>query len=945
MEAIEKRLPRSRLTAALLAVLIAPAAGGAFAQDSAAAQPAPANDQATDVEGVTVVGSRIKRAQIEGPAPVTVISREDIDKQGFQTVSDMLSSLTQNTTNSFTGDLAVNGFTPNAQVVNLRNLGPGYTLVLVNGRRISDYPQPYNSDRSSVNVGAIPSSIIERVEVLSGGASAIYGSDAVAGVVNIVTRTNFEGNLLRGTVGTTSGGGGDSLDLEYSGGRVGDNWSLTYALQYNYDEPIFASQRDFMDDLRDGPRGNQVGPSLSLVAIDLLNRGRAAYYPGQEVCDRFGFTPYLSATRGQICGSYDSVASQSISNKRENMSAYAYGTYDFSNGLQAWASTTLYDSKAESSSGTEFWGTAGDPFLPASFYFDSGLGTFVQLQRVLTPKEVGGNTAVTTKYDEKAYDFSTGLRGTFADRFDWDLTGTYGRYEYKSDSPRLLAKSVHDYFLGDLEGIDDYGYAYYTLNLDRWHTPLTPAQYRAMSTRVINKGHTTSGQASFTVSGDLFDMPAGPVGFAGTLEFGRQTLQLNSDPRTDPNRTPDETTPYNLVSSGDIKGERDRYAIGAEFRVPLLSNLNAQIAGRYDKYDDITEVDGAFTYGLGLEYRPIERLLLRANYSTSFRAPDMPLVFAQGVASFAGVLDYYGCRAGGETVTDCNASGHPMQYQSQNQTVGNPGLKEEEGKSLTAGFVLDLIEGMSMSIDYYKIQLDDQATALSLDYILQNEANCRLGTYANGTPFPNAPTSAFCQDITSRVTRQQAPGQANGRVVNIRGGYINAARSINTGIDATWRYRFDTDRWGNFDFNLAYSLSLGEKYKQFEEDDLIDYRDRLDNDNQRSRVRGSVTWEKGDWTTTVFGQRLGSAPNAAEAAGRDSVTGRYYGARLQPYMLYNLAVEKKFGENFEAAFIVNNVLDNTHRKDLSDTGYPFFNPFIGADPFGRAYHLRLSYKF
>ncbi|KRD80077.1 TonB-dependent receptor [Lysobacter sp. Root983] len=944
MEVTEKRLPRSRLTAALLAALIAPAAGGAFAQDAAPAQPQPASDTPTDIDSVTVVGSRIKRAQIEGPAPVTVISRDDIDKQGFQTVSDMLSSLTQNTTNSFTGDLAVNGFTPNAQVVNLRNLGPGYTLVLVNGRRIADYPQPYNSDRSSVNVGAIPSSIIERVEVLAGGASAIYGSDAVAGVVNIVTRTNFDGNLLRGTVGTTGAGGGDSVNLEYSGGRVGDNWSLTYALQYNYNEPIFAAQRDFMDDLRDGPRGNRVGPSLSLVAIDLLNRNRAAYYPGDAVCDRFGFSPYLSATRGQICGSYDSVASQSISNKREATSGYAYGTYDFSNGIQGWASLMLNNSESTSSSGTEFWGTGGDPFLPASFYFDEGLGTYVQLQRVLTPKEVGGNTAVVTKYKEKSYDFATGLRGDFGDRFDWDLSASYGRYDYKSDSPRLLAQSVHDYFLGP-QTIDDYGYAHHTLNLDRWHTPLTPEQYRAMSTRVINKGYTSSAQANFVVSGDLFELPAGPIGFAGTMEFGRQTIDLKSDPRTDPSRTPDASTPYNLVSSGNIKGERDRYAIGAEFRVPLLDTLSAQLAGRYDKYDDITEVDGAFTYGLGLEFRPIERLLLRANYSTSFRAPDMPLVFAQGVASFAGIVDYYGCRAGGDTVTECRANNHPSQYQTLNQTVGNPDLQEEKGKSLTAGFVLDLIEGMSMSVDYYKITLDDQATRLSLDYILQNEANCRIGTLPDGSPIPQGQSSAFCQDILSRVTRQVAPGNPNGRVVNVRAGYINASRSENTGIDATWRYRFDTDRWGNFDFNLAYSLSLGEKYKQFEEDDLIDYRDRLDNDNQRSRVRGSVTWEKGDWTTTVFGQRLGSAPNEAEAAGRDAVTGVYYGARLQPYMLYNLSVEKKFGENMEAAFIVNNVLDNTHRKDPSNTAYPFFNPFIGADPYGRAFFLRLSYKF
>ena len=123
------------------------------------------NSSATNLDRVSVVGSRIKRADVEGPAPVTVITRTDIDREGFQTVGDMLQTLTQNTTSSFTGDLAVTGFTPNAQVVNLRNLGPGYTLTLVNGRRPAQYPQPYNRDNNVANINSIPSSIVERVEV------------------------------------------------------------------------------------------------------------------------------------------------------------------------------------------------------------------------------------------------------------------------------------------------------------------------------------------------------------------------------------------------------------------------------------------------------------------------------------------------------------------------------------------------------------------------------------------------------------------------------------------------------------------------------------------------------------------------------------------------------------------------------------------------------------
>ena len=168
------RFTRSPLTLALAAAMLLPAAS-AMAQDQSSdkTDATATQDGTKTLDQVTVVGSRIKRVEIEGPAPITVITRADIEREGFQTVGDMLQTLTQNTTSSFTGDLAVSGFTPNAQVVNLRNLGPGYTLTLVNGRRPAQYPQPYNRDNNVVNVKAIPSSIVERVEVLTGGASAI----------------------------------------------------------------------------------------------------------------------------------------------------------------------------------------------------------------------------------------------------------------------------------------------------------------------------------------------------------------------------------------------------------------------------------------------------------------------------------------------------------------------------------------------------------------------------------------------------------------------------------------------------------------------------------------------------------------------------------------------------------------------------------------------------
>ena len=388
--------------------------------------------------------------------------------------------------------------------------------------------------------------------------------------------------------------------------------------------------------------------------------------------------------------------------------------------------------------------------------------------------------------------------------------------------------------------------------------------------------------------------------------------------------------------------------------MPILSNFDAQIAGRYDKYDDITAVDDAFTYNLGLKYRPVDNLLLRASYATSFRAPDMQLVYAEGAASFSSVLDEYSCRSGTglglttgpRTRTQCNVANDPTIYQARTLIAGNPLLKEEEGKSFTAGFVWDIVDDMSVSVDYWRIKLEDQATQLSSAYLLENEANCRLGVYRDGTAFPNDINSSFCQNITSLITRQTGePGSSTeNRIDRINSAYINAALTDTSGIDATWKYRLTTDRMGVFRFDLGYSLSLTNKYKQFADDELIDYRDNPLISDQRSRIRGSVGWSQNDWAITVFGSRYGSNGSFAAVDGTNTAGGTYP-ARLKPYMLYNLTVGKEITPNLRLTGTVINVLDNTFRADNSYTAYPYFDYTIGADPVGRRYVISAEYTF
>lgn len=960
---------RSRLAQAMALALTLPFAASALAQST------PSDDEDQDqqqtsatrqLESITVVGSRIKRAEIEGPAPVTVISREEIDREGFQTIGDVLQTLSQNTASSFTGDLGVTGFTPNAQVVNLRNLGPGYTLTLVNGRRPAQYPQPYNRDNNVVNVRAIPTSIVERIEVLTGGASAIYGSDAVAGVVNIVLREQYEGNLLRGSVGTTQDGGGDRANVELTGGRVGERWSTLWALQAGESRPVFASQRDFLADTRNNPYGLVVNPQLSLIAIRANAHpsgptGHESFYPGAARCAAFGFETVTTPARGTYCGSFTQPGSRSISNANSFYSVYGYGTFDITPDLQLFGSATYYSADAKASSGTEFFGTANNRFVTnsaggnSSVYFDPQAGHLIQLQRVFQPFELGGPEAASTLFDESTFDVTVGLRGTMAQRFDWEAYAQHSEYDYVADRPRLLAQAVTDYFLGPRLGFNANGAPIHQLNLDRWQTPITPEIYRSFATRVRNVGDTSSSALNFNISGDLFEMPAGPVGFAGVVEGVRQQTKLRSDPRLDPLRPADSQTVYNLVSSGQTTGERDRYALGVEFRVPLLQSLSTQLAARYDKYDDITAVDDAITYNFGIEWRPLDNLLLRGSYATSFKAPDMQLVYAEGAASFSTILDEYSCRSGTgpaanlgpRTRTACSTQpGDPTVYQARTSLSGNPGLKEEEGTSWGYGFVWDIIDNMSLSVDYYRIELKDAASQLGNDFILRAEAACRLGTWTNNRPPPSA---EFCASVLPLVTRQVAPGTLlDGRIESINSAYINTALQDTSGIDATYRYRWNTDNLGSFRIDLNYSLVLTNKYKEFAEDDLIDYRDLPPFwfYPERSRMRGSISWNKGDWDATLFGTRFGSAWSAAEVDGcytgvNSSVC---YSRRLAPWMVYNLTVGKRFGSNVRAQFDIVNLTDNKFREDPS-IGYPYYNPWIGADPLGRRFNFAVTYRF
>jgi outer membrane receptor protein involved in Fe transport len=931
-------LRKNVLSRSLALALVLPFAGTALAQDAEEEVQQP---EAAELDAVVVTGSRIKRAEIEGPAPVVVITAEDLEKEGFATVYDALNTLTQ-FTGSVQNELNQNGFTPNASFINLRGLGPGYQLILINGRRAADYPLPYNSQSNAVNLANIPSAAIARIEILTGGASAIYGSDAVAGVINIILKTNYEGDQLTLRGGTSTRGGGDVGQFQWVGGKTGDRWSLTYAFEALEREAIFARQRDFMDSYFDEPGvdPDDVNPPESLLVFDIVTSNRIVPTgsTNEEVCNGFDeFDPYYfeasSVYTGARCGFFGYPATQAIRNADSNQSVYLNGTFDFTDNLQGFAQ--LYHTRAEAklASSVQFWNT-GNIFVPnlESAFTGPGGGAFVQLQRIFSPSEIGGLDSQVTTIEEKSYDFAAGLRGTFADnRFDWDATVSHSEYQLDTDRPRLLANVISDYFLGPQIGLDPYFnyYPQYELNLDRFYNPIDAATFNSLNTRVKDTAESSVSQANFTVSGDLFELPAGPVGMAAVLEAAEQEYSIIPDVRTTPGYTGTEEI-FNLTSTGG-GGDRTRYAVGVEFSIPIIETLRANVAGRYDKYEDASEIDGASTWQVGLEWRPIDSLLIRGSHSTSFRAPDMHYIYAEESGFFATIFDEYACRRDG---LDPTANPNPCatqeyQYQVFGTRKGDPGLKAEKGESTTVGFVWDIREDMSFSLDYYQIELRDAVGDIG-GLLFRNEADCLLGERRDGTPVD--PTSDACAFYTGLVTRG-AGGPLGGPddVQEYESFPINQSLNRTSGLDATWRYQLDTDRYGNFGIQLAWTHVLDLEFQEFEGEPIEQIRDNPQYFNFRSRMNGTFSWEKNDWNVNVYGTRWGSLPNWAETG------------RIAPHLLWNVNVNKQITNNATVGLFVNNVFDKIAPNDPTFNTYPYF--WRAFSPVGREVFLQLDYRF
>ncbi len=927
----------------LLALSIAQAlAADVDVQQSAnagAAQVAPAQDSgdksnADDKDGkvkkldaVQVTGSLIPRAQIEGPSPVITLTAKDIDRQGFADTFEALRSLPV-ANGSVQDPQFTGGYTPGAKTVSLFGLSPSFTLTLLNGRPMASYPLAYNGNNNITDIANIPVGMIDHIDVLTGGQSSIYGSAAIAGVVNIVLKDHIEGTHLNLRVGDYTDGGGASKRIQLSSGHTWGNLEVSGGIQVSKEDPIFAYQRSYIDSYDDNPTGKGGVNSRTFLR---MAQGDDPHYidPGADTCAPLsylyqGSTTYsyrAGSNLGYYCGSPKNVSFATLANKSTDANGSLFLRYHVNDN------TELYADVLYSYSNPTYVG--GSPFWNSTFYNKTS-GQYELWQRIFAPEEVGSD-ATDQHVFTRSYNVSTGVRGSIGSS-SWNYDAYYNRSQsnvVRKSTDFLANNGIDAYYLGPQLGTDANGYAIYAPNLDRLYQPLTRSLYDQFT--ATNRADSESWIQNETLTANttsLFSLPAGDVGFAAIVQNSNERFSNRSA-----SPLADEGYFRGVTGSTAAEGKRSQYAFGGEMRVPLLEQLTANLSGRYDKYSYAGEGAGKATYKLGLEYRPLDTLLLRGSYATAFRAPDMFYLFSSRSAGYSQSTDYYKCRLAGynsQNYGDCPQSGTSVLAVSS----GNTGLKDITAKSFTYGFVWSTADNaLSWSVDYNAIRISNEVVTLGNDEILEQEANCRLGQSENGeTKFDiNSPT---CREVIGEVKRLPSTDPVNpGGIQEVDTYPINVASEYQTGIQSSLNYHLATTSIGSFQFGLDYYDELKHTYQEKAGDPVTNYLCCANSDEFKSRVSGSVTWNIGKWSSTVFGIRNGSTWNAIGTE-----------KNIGPWITFNGSVNYKITPKTSISLIVNNIANKRPPTDTTNGNWPYYD--VGNyNALGRAVYLELGMDF
>ncbi|HEY0945899.1 MAG TPA: TonB-dependent receptor [Opitutaceae bacterium] len=769
------------------------------------AQDATTQNQSESVETMDsfqVTGSRLKRIDAEGPNPVTAISRADLDIGGYTTVGEALRSLSYVSGISLIPAASNNSFTPGASTVNLRGLGNNNVLVLINGRRAAPLSSPgFDGLQTVFDFNSIPSAAVESIEVLKDGGSAIYGSDAVSGVINVKLRKNYSG--LTTTVGLGNTVSTDSLEKSASlvYGSTSGRTSVVIAADWTERASIKDRDYNFSSTANLTSRG---GPDLRSYA----GYPALVYVPSLD--DYYSLSaPKANPTLADFqvadvsTGSYDFQRVTDLLPETRNYGFYTRGTHDFSDTLYGFAEFSFRRSwsRIEAAPSPVFnfnengdGATTGYLNIPAhnpNNPFGEDLEDEWYARLVHAGNRINDVTSDTPR-------LLVGLGGKINDSWSWET----GVMHSENSLENLNAGSVFDNLYQDaLNGIEIDDQTLYA-------NPFGPEDPRVTATYVGEDPNSSSFKLrtyDFSASGDLFELPAGMVGLAFGGEYRTEKFE---NIRSINNIT------GNIVGGAEgatTRGDRNVSAAFAEVGVPILPGLEAQIAGRFERYSDF----GSTTKPkIALSYRPTKWLLFRTSFGQSFLAPNLSYLYTSQVTQFSDQAKIDPKRP------------NDAARQIVTRGGGNPDLQPEETDAFYAGFQIEpdrgALKGFGFGVDFFEFKQTDLIAQLGPDFILANE------DLLPGAVVRNPP----------------AAGETYGVINYILDPYRNVNQQTYRGWDIEARYDLQTTSAGVFrfaaggtfiqDFNLQGTEFAG-TYNQ-------------------PRWRGTFTtdWRKGDWSAALL---------------------------------------------------------------------------------------------
>jgi len=807
------------------------------AQAPAVTPAAPAT--ASTVQEVVVTGSILHRKLSDTDAPITVLSAQDLDVRGITTMADAVQTLAANGAANLTNAFTANGaFAAGASAASLRGLTTAATLTIIDGMRTADYPLADDGERNFVDMNSIPDVIVDRIETLKDGASATYGADAIAGVINIITKKTYEGMTLTADDTLTQEGGGDSDHaslLVGHGNLASDGYNFYIGAEYEKDDALYNSQRGFpyntanlsslcteslnpsvgitcrgngiQNGLQNGTQyGGQslgVGTTNVPVVLPFLNGSPVANANYQLLnpaagCGSLQPTVLPASTLGVLglngpvstCLQDNTKMYGVISPEDTRVSLSIRATKELPGGAEAYFSGTYYHNDVLSRGGPQNIQQTANPGpngLSQSTYQ-------IQLPVLLTngtlnpnnPFAALGETAqinysfgTIPTYNEQigdTYRFATGVHGHF---------NLFGDWRYTADVT-AAETDLENKFVGDLYGSSllsaiatgSYNFVNPTLNSKAVLNSIAPTD--------IQNNNSQLGEIKTTLSRDLFQLPGGPLQL-GLIGEARYESIYNPSANSDINGADNR---YLSINAFGTIGQRSSQAVAFELDAPILHQLDIDMSGRYDQYS--TKEQG-FSPKVGLRWQPIKQFTFRGTLSQGFRAPSLTELYALPTTGYVNLT------APASFLAAHGNDGYGQSYALGETTAGSSGLKAERSDNFTVGVVLAPVSNLEFSLDYYYIRIKDVIEPASLTSL----GSTAIADYYAGLPLPAG------VKITPGAPDPNYPN-ALPLIGFLETGYVNATEQIATGYDigakASFKLPYGVKYNTSFDGNYVLRL-------------------------------------------------------------------------------------------------------------------------------------------